>query len=47
MKTNHLKEEAKKFNANLRKEIKVLQSGLTEKGNRNEYIKSLLNKYNN
>lgn len=38
------KAAAKKYNAQIRKEIKILQGVLTENGNRNEWLKKQLTK---
>lgn len=42
-----MKNAAKKYNAKIRKEIKVLQSGLAEGKNKNEFLKKQIAKITN
>lgn len=39
---NHLKKTAKAHNAQIRKEIKAMQSGITEGANKNEWLRKQL-----
>lgn len=44
MTTDKLNEAAKKYNAQIRKEIKIMQSGITEGKNKNKWLLKELKK---
>jgi hypothetical protein len=44
MQNKTLKQAAKKYNAQIKKEIKILQSGVTEGKNKNEWLKKQIKK---